>query len=327
MTTWEHVPPAFVRAGLAQAAFLCVLGLPSTLTAMPASEPGIQASSVPPAVSAHPAHPIEEAASEPAALPRAPEDPFVQQYVPREPDDDRGRSSEEKPFDQDDEKIDVMEETVVEGVFADPFDTESKPVQDPWEPFNSNTFALNHTLDRYMLKPAARVYSGIVPTDVRSSLGNAFNNLGFASRFLNNVFQGKFDRAGIEMQRFLLNSTLGVAGLFDVATSMFEIEAPPAEDTGQTLASYGLESGPYLVLPLLPPMTVRDAVGYTGDIFLNPVNYFVPIIPNLSLNTTERLNDRAANLETFEKIEESTFDLYGAVRSAYFDHRTKQIQQ
>ena len=250
--------------------------------------------------------------------------------MPYFPPDTDSRSGEEKPsgeFDKDDEEILLMEETVVEGTFEDPFATESEPVQDPWEPFNSSTFTLNYNIDRYALKPVARVYSVFVPPDVQDSLGNAFDNLGFASRFLNSVFQGKFDRAGTEMQRFLLNSTLGVGGLFDVATHMFGIEVPPAEDTGQTLATYGVASGPYLVLPLLPPMTVRDAVGYAGDIFMNPVNYFIPFAPNLGLNATDRVNDRAINLETFEGLEESTIDLYGAVRSGYMDRRAKDIQE
>jgi phospholipid-binding lipoprotein MlaA len=287
MTNWARCAsfPALIRKepALSLAVFLCVLGLPSALPAMP--------------------------------------------YFP--PDTD-SRSGEEKPsgeFDKDDEEILLMEETVVEGTFEDPFATESEPVQDPWEPFNSSTFTLNYNIDRYALKPAARVYSVFVPPDVQDSLGNAFDNLGFVSRFLNSVFQGKFGRAGTEMQRFLLNSTLGVGGLFDVATHMFGIEVPPAEDTGQTLATYGVASGPYLVLPLLPPMTVRDAVGYAGDIFMNPVNYFIPFAPNLGLNATDRVNDRAVNLETFEGLEESTIDLYGAVRSGYMDRRAKDIQE
>ena len=287
MTNWARCAsfPALIRKepALSLAVFLCVLGLPSALPAMP--------------------------------------------YFP--PDTD-SRSGEERPsgeFDKDEEEIPLMDETVVEGTFEDPFATESEPVQDPWEPFNSSTFTLNYNIDRYALKPVARVYSGIVPPDVQDSLGNAFDNLGFVSRFLNSIFQGKFDRAGTEMQRFLLNSTLGVGGLFDVSTHMFGIEVPPAEDTGQTLASYGVASGPYLVLPLLPPMTVRDAVGYAGDIFMNPVNYFIPFAPNLGLNATDRVNDRAINLETFEGLEESTIDLYGAVRSGYMDRRAKDIQE
>ena len=307
---------------------LCVLGLPSALLAESMSLSGIPASS--PAVSAQPAHPIEGAAIE-SVISLPPGELIALPYFPPEPDGEPGRPSEQKPsgeLDKDDkERIPLMEETVVEGMYEDPFATESEPVQDPWEPFNSRTFTLNYNLDRYALKPVARVYSGLVPPDVQNSFANAFDNLGFASRFLNSVFQGKLDRAGTEMQRFLLNSTLGVGGLFDVATHMFGIEAPPAEDTGQTLASYGIDSGPYMVLPLFPPMTVRDAVGYVGDLFMNPFNYFIPFAPNLGLNATDRLNDRAINLETFEGLEESTIDLYGAVRSGYMDRRTKDIQE
>ncbi len=326
MMTWYHLPHAFAGVSLAQTAlFLCVSGLPSVVLAEPASPQISQ-----PAFSAQLAHPVEQAAIA-LGMPRASQDLVAQQSFSPDPVGDSGRLSEEKPSGDlakdNDKKIPVMEETVVEGTFEDPFATESEPVNDPWEAFNSRTFTLNYNFDRYALKPVARVYSGVVPPDVQDSLANAFDNLGFASRFLNNIFQGKTERAVIETQRFLLNSTLGVGGLFDVAKYMFEIEAPTPEDTGQTLAIYGLASGPYLVLPLLPPMTVRDVVGYAGDIFMNPVNYFIPFTPNLGLNATDRLNDRALNLETFEGLEGSTVDLYGAARSAYIDRRAKDIQE
>ena len=252
-------------------------------------------------------------------------------YFPPAPDGVPVRPSEQTSLGgsgtDDEEKIPLMDETVVESTFEDPFATESEPVHDPLEPFNTNVFTLNYNLDRYALKPVARAYSVVIAPDLQDSFANAFYNLGFASRFLNNIFQGKFDRAGTEMQRFLLNSILGVGGLFDVAKYMFGIEAPPAEDTGQTLASYGVASGPYMVLPLLPPMTARDAVGYAGDIFMNPVNYFIPFVPNLGLNAGGRVNSRAINLDTFEGLEESTIDLYGAVRSGYLDRRAKDIEE
>ena len=263
-------------------------------------------------------------------IPRSSEVLIALPYFSPEPVGDSGRPSEKKPsgkFDKDDEKIFLMEETVVESTFEDPFAAESEPVHDPWEPLNSKIFTLNYNIDRYALKPVARVYSGIMPPDVQDSLVNAFDNLGFASRFFNSIFQGKPDLAGTELLRFLLNSTLGVGGLFDVAKYMFDIEAPPVEDAGQTLAVYGVASGPYMVLPLLPPMTVRDAVGRAGDIFMNPVNYFIPFVPNLGLNAGDRLNDRAVNIETFEKLESSTVDLYGATRSGYMERRARDIEE
>ena len=239
--------------------------------------------------------------------------------------------SSDTPYVGDDE-IQMMDETVVEGStidsFNDPFDEGPQTVvHDPWESFNSEMFQFNYNMDRHLLKPAAKGYNAIIPPDVQGSIANVFHNMGFISRFLNSLFQGKYGRAGIETKRFLINSTIGVAGLFDVAKYVFDTEAPPAEDAGQTLAVYGFESGPFLVLPFMRPFTVRDAVGYAGDIALNPINYVIPFFPNLALNAEDTVNERSLNLDTFEGIEESTVDLYGAVRSGYFQRRAKDIRE
>ena len=231
-----------------------------------------------------------------------------------------------------DDEIPMMAETVVEGStidsFNDPFDEGPQTVvHDPWESFNSEMFQFNYNMDRYVLKPAAKGYNAVVPPDVQGSIANVFHNLGFITRFVNSLFQGKFGRAGIETKRFLINTTIGVAGLFDVAKYVFDTEAPPSEDFGQTLAVYGIQSGPFLVLPFMPPFTVRDAVGFAGDIAMNPINYVIPFLPNLGLNAEDRMNERSLNLEKFEGIEESTVDLYGAVRSGYFQRRAKDIRE
>lgn len=249
-------------------------------------------------------------------------------------EEEKGTSSSPPPDEPyvGEEGIPVMEETVVEGStvdsFDDPFDEgPAVIVQDPWESFNSETFQFNYNLDRYLMKPVARGYNAVVPPDVQGSLSNAFDNMGYVTRLLNSLFQGKYGRASIETKRFLINTTIGIGGLFDVAKYVFDTEAPPAEDTGQTLAVHGMDSGPFLVLPFLPPLTVRDAVGYAGDIALNPVNYFIPFFTNLGINAEDTINDRSQNLETFEGIEESTVDLYGAVRSGYFQRRAKDIAE
>jgi phospholipid-binding lipoprotein MlaA len=239
--------------------------------------------------------------------------------------------SSDTPYGGDDE-IQMMDETVVEGStidsFNDPFDEGPQTVvHDPWESFNSEMFQFNYNMDRHVMKPVAKGYNAVVPPDVQGSLANAFNNMGFLSRFLNSVFQGKYGRAGIETKRFLINTTIGIAGLFDVAKYVFDTEAPPSEDFGQTLAVHGMESGPFLVLPLMPPMTVRDAVGFAGDIVMNPLNWVIPFFPNLGMNAEDRINERSLNLETFEGIEESTVDLYGAVRSGYSQRRAKDIAE
>ncbi|HEX7767307.1 MAG TPA: VacJ family lipoprotein, partial [Nitrospira sp.] len=165
----------------------------------------------------------------------------------------------------------------------DPFDPFAKSGEegleeyDPWEPLNTKVFEFNRQVDRWILKPVAQGYNFVMPNPVQIGISNFFYNLRFPPRFFNNIFQGKAKGAGIEVGRFLVNSTAGVGGFFDVAQHL-DLKTPE-EDTGQTLGFYGVGPGPYLVLPLLPPFTVRDFAGFLGDIALNPINWLVaPII-------------------------------------------------
>lgn len=234
----------------------------------------------------------------------------------------------------------------------DPFATEEDRLAataeeyDPWEPFNTVMFEFNRKVDKYVLKPVATAYEAVLPDQLELGIRNAFHNIRFVPRMLNNLFQGKLKGAGLEMGRFLVNSTLGLAGFFDFAKNVFGMETPD-EDLGQTLGWYGVKPGPYLVLPFLPPFTLRDAIGYTGDIFLNPFNYLVlPLIEidgapslidhtdrdtttilQLGIRVGEVVNERALNLDTFEGVEEATIDLYGAVRNAYLQRRARQIRE
>lgn len=230
----------------------------------------------------------------------------------------------------------------------DPFATpgeEGLDEYDPWEPVNAKVFEFNRQFDRWILKPVAKGYNFVVPNPVQIGVSNVFYNLRFPQRFLNNVFQGKVKGAGIEAGRFLVNSTVGIGGLIDVAQHL-DLKTPE-EDTGQTLGFYGVGPGPYVVLPLLPPFTVRDLVGYVGDIFMNPINWLVAplievdgvpsVIPHQNRTTTtfvqiggrvfEIVNDRSLNLEKFQGVEEATLDLYTAVRNAYLQRRAKAIQE
>jgi phospholipid-binding lipoprotein MlaA len=216
---------------------------------------------------------------------------------------------------------------------------------DPWESMNTNIFEFNRQVDRFVLKPAAQGYNFLLPDWVQVSISNLYYHIRFPSRFLNNVFQGKFKGASIEVGRFLVNSTIGGAGLIDVAKDM-DLQTPE-EDTGQTLGFYGVKPGPYLVLPLLPPFTVRDFTGFLGDIALNPINWLVaPIIEvknvpsviahknrmtstvlQLGTRVEEILNERSRNLEKFQGVEEATLDLYTAVRNAYLQKRARAIRE
>lgn len=197
---------------------------------------------------------------------------------------------------------------------------------DPWEPFNERMFSFNWNLDRFVVKPVARVWEKILPDPVQRSLSNAFRNLGMPRRLVNNLLQGKLTGAGQELARFLLNSTAGVAGFFDVAKRL-GIEKSD-EDTGQTLGVYGVGPGPYLVLPFLPPLTVRDGIGLAVDGALDPFKYVVfPALALTGIGVADRVNDRSITLELFEAVEETTVDLYTAVRNAYLQRRKFEIER
>ena len=235
-----------------------------------------------------------------------------------------------------------------EDPFYDPFaknDESSGEEYDPWEPFNTKIFEFNRQVDRWVLKPVAQGYDAVVPNPVQIGISNVFYNIRFPSRFINNLAQGKLAGAGTEVGRFLLNSTFGFGGLVDVAKELNI--TTPEEDTGQTLGYYGVKPGPYLFVPFLPPFTVRDFVGYLGDIALNPINWMVfPIIevngiPSLvahhnrttssiaqiSMRIGEIVNDRSLNLEKFQGVEEATLDLYTSVKNAYLQKRRNQVRE
>jgi phospholipid-binding lipoprotein MlaA len=197
---------------------------------------------------------------------------------------------------------------------------------DPWESFNEQTFSFNFdVLDRYALKPAAQVWSRALPEGVRHGLANAFDNLGMPRRFVNKVLQGRLPGAGEELARFVLNTTVGLAGFFDVG-SRVGLQASDA-DTGQTLGVYGIEPGPYLVLPLLPPLTVRDAIGYAADSFMDPLSYFVtPLLADVGRSAGHTINERAANMTEYDDVEDTSLDLYAAVRNGFLQRRQKSIQ-
>jgi phospholipid-binding lipoprotein MlaA len=197
---------------------------------------------------------------------------------------------------------------------------------DPWESFNEQTFSFNfNVLDRYALKPAAKVWSRALPEEVRHGLANAFDNLGMPRRFVNKVLQGRLPGAGEELARFVLNTTVGLAGFFDVG-SRLGLRASDA-DTGQTLGVYGIKPGPYLVLPLLPPLTVRDAIGYAADSFMDPLSYFVtPLLADVGRSAGHTINERAANMTEYDDVEDTSLDLYAAVRNGFLQRRQKSIQ-
>jgi phospholipid-binding lipoprotein MlaA len=198
---------------------------------------------------------------------------------------------------------------------------------DPWEPFNEKMFWFNReVLDRFVLKPVATAWDFVLPTPVQKGVHNLFDNLAVVRRVVNNALQLQFARAGKEAARFTINSTIGIAGIFDVAKEGFGIEQNDA-DAGITLGTWGVGPGPFLVLPFLPPLTVRDGIGFAVDTAMTPYVYFIPWYASFGSTVTNMVNERSLNLDRFERVEESTVDLYGAVRNAYLQRRAAAIQR
>jgi phospholipid-binding lipoprotein MlaA len=230
----------------------------------------------------------------------------------------------------------------------DPFAKQeaSEDDYDPWERFNVIMFEFNRTVDKYIIKPVAQVYEKLMPDALERGIDNFSHNARFGPRLINNLLQLKMKGTAIELSRFLINSTLGVAGFFDPAKHWFGLDTPD-EDMGQTLGVYGVPPGPYVVLPLLPPLTVRDFVGLLLDFGADPVNYLVfptfevrdwpsviahtrrdtTTIAQLGTRTEELVNTRSLTLEKFHGVEEATVDLYSAVRNAYLQKRAKAIRE
>jgi phospholipid-binding lipoprotein MlaA len=214
---------------------------------------------------------------------------------------------------------------------------------DPWEPFNERMFTFNLKLDRYVLKPVAKVWDKVVPDEIQRMLANGFDNLEAIRRMVNSLLQMKWDGAVRELSRFMLNTTMGIGGLFDMSKAA-GIEKS-REDFGQTLGFYGAPPGPYLVLPFYAPSTVRDFIGRTVDGFLNPLRYILPggsfffdafTDPAGYVNDTwiaivvdagEMVNERSLNLELFQGFEETVIDMYSAVRHAYLERRRNLIKE
>ncbi len=207
---------------------------------------------------------------------------------------------------------------------AEPIEVEE---YDPWEPFNEKMFEFNRNLDRYVLKPVAKAYNVIMPEPFQLMISNGFDNISFVPRFVNSALQGKWGGAGRELSRFLINSTAGIAGLFDPAKDYWGIQKS-REDFGQTLGVWGMSPGPYLILPFLEPLTVRDGIGKFVDTFMDPLSYYLPLFwDRLGMKVGDIVNERALNLDLYQGFEESVIDMYSAVRHGYLQRRERLIRE
>ena len=193
---------------------------------------------------------------------------------------------------------------------------------DPWEPMNRSLYNLNTAIDKVTLKPIAKGYQFIVPTPARTAISNFYKNLRTPGSALNNFLQGKPKRGFSEITRFLFNSTMGIGGLFDVATAA-GLEAY-SEDIGQTAAVWGIPSGPYVMLPILGPSNLRDAILFPVDYFTAPLYFY----ENTSLRSklqVLRIIDIRSRLLAAEKFLDDSKDRYITLRESYLQNREYEI--
>jgi len=204
---------------------------------------------------------------------------------------------------------------------------EQVTIADPWEPFNRAMFTFNDRLYFWVLKPVAEGYSAVLPEPARVSVGNFFSNLRSPIRFANCLLQANFIGAATELFRFMLNSTIGLAGLFDPAGGEEIGLLRQVEDFGQTLGSYGIGQGFYIVWPFLGPSSPRDTLGSVGDYFAYPISYLDPWYVWTAVRGYQAINDTSLSIGDYEAMKEAAIDPYLAIRNAYIQYRQKKVEE
>jgi len=209
---------------------------------------------------------------------------------------------------------------------------EPSEVKDCFESFNRASFALNQGLDKIIFKPVASVYRTL-PSPVKTGVSNSLNNLSNVVTIPNNILQGEFSKAGINTGRFIINTTVGILGFIDVATYLGFNEYEK-EDYGQSLASFGVGPGCYIVLPVLGPSTARDTVASLtnfvgGDAWYNVTvkndTHYFRDMDYYTSKITEGINFRAKNYDSIENLETNSLDFYASVKSLYLQDRQQKI--
>ena len=210
-------------------------------------------------------------------------------------------------------------------LFDEEFEEESAGFPDPLEKVNRPILAVNRVLDRFLLNPLTQLYGFILPGPVKQSIRQVFDNAHAPPIMMNDLFQREWRNAGITTARFLVNSTLGIGGLFDPAKEM-GLEAHYS-DFGQTMALLGVESGPYFVIPILGPTTLRGGTGFVVDSLLSPTIYLIGPGELLFYYTLggRGLVRREQHLRELMELEASSLDYYAVLRNAYYQNRNAEI--
>jgi len=185
---------------------------------------------------------------------------------------------------------------------------------DPLETFNRGSFQFNLALDRYLLKPVAKGYRFVTPSFVRTGVSNALHNLRTPVTVANDLLQGEPRRATESFGRFMFNTILGFGGLVDIG-GLVGMPERHDEDFGQTLATYGVGTGPYIMVPLLGPSNPRDLAGTVVDFVFDPLTFFAPTSASLSRRGVDIVSRRETGIETIDELQRTSIDFYAATRT------------
>jgi phospholipid-binding lipoprotein MlaA len=199
-------------------------------------------------------------------------------------------------------------------------------IADPLAPINRVTFQVNDKLYFWLLKPAAQGYNFVIPKDFRICFSNFFSNVMTPVRLANCLLQGKFKHAGTEVARFFVNTTFGILGFGDPGKVVFNMDISD-EDLGQTLGRWGFGNGFYIVWPVLGPSTIRDSVGFGGDLFVNPLTYVEPFAAGVAIGAFRRFNDLSLRLGEYEAVKAAAIEPYTAVRDGYIQFRNSLVDK
>ncbi len=230
---------------------------------------------------------------------------------------------------QDEESQQVITDQPADDEFAleDEFAAvETAPPLDPLSGYNRLMTQVNDRIYFWLLKPISQGYAVVIPEGGRLAVSRFFSNLLMPVRFVNNLLQLKPKRAGTELARFTINTTVGVLGFGDPAADKFDLQPSP-EDFGQTLGHYGVGSGFHIVLPLLGPSNLRDTLGLVPDYYLDPVNYVDDFETKLAIHAYKQVNHTSLHIGEYESLKLDAVDLYTFLRDGYEQRRVKQIEE
>ncbi|MBI5596791.1 MAG: VacJ family lipoprotein [Elusimicrobia bacterium] len=210
--------------------------------------------------------------------------------------------------------------------FGEEFKTEA-PRPDPLRHWNRAFFHVNDKFYFWLAKPVSRAYGHVVPRPARMAVDRGFDNMRWPVRFVGCLLQLKMGRAGQETRRFLVNSTLGLGGLFDPADRWFGWQAPPSEDLGQALGRWGVGEGFPFTIPILGPSNLRDGLMIVPSMFMSPVPYVADLPVSMGVASGEQMNYISLHVGEYESLKKDALDPYTFVRDAYHKSREKKIKE